>query len=139
MNGWEIGPKAALETVLFKEDYFKLILNFIWHRLNAILVMCRTHTAKSLGTGKFHGMANDKSHFRRTLRLAQSSVWYLTLSWRRPLSYRNQSSELLRKSMHWFLYDNGLRHKRVNGYSYSIFVVVAVVVLKIPSRILLSN
>ena len=41
--------------------------------------------------------------------------------------------------MNWFLYDNGLRHKRVNGYSYSIFVVVAVVVLKIPSRILLSN
>ena len=27
----------------------------------------------------------------------------LTLSWRRPLSYRNQ----------WFLYDNGFRHKRV--------------------------
>ena len=26
----------------------------------------------------------------------------LTLSWRRPLSYRN-----------WFLYDNGLRHERV--------------------------
>ena len=32
----------------------------------------------------------------------------LTLSWRRPLSYRNQS-----KSMDWFLYDNGLRHERV--------------------------
>ena len=30
----------------------------------------------------------------------------LTLSWRRPLSYRNQS-------MDWFLYDNGLRHERV--------------------------
>ena len=28
----------------------------------------------------------------------------LTLSWRRPLSYRN---------MGWFLYDNGLRHERV--------------------------
>ena len=27
----------------------------------------------------------------------------------RPLSYRNQS-----KSMDWFLYDNGLRHERVN-------------------------
>ena len=33
----------------------------------------------------------------------------LTLSWRRPLSYRNQS-----KSMDWFLYDNGLRHERVS-------------------------
>ena len=28
----------------------------------------------------------------------------LTLSWRRPLSYRN---------LDWFLYDNGLRHRRV--------------------------
>ena len=40
----------------------------------------------------------------------------LTLSRRRPLSYRNQSIDLLRKSMDWFLYDNGLRHERVNGY-----------------------
>ena len=34
----------------------------------------------------------------------------LTLSWRRPLSYRNQSIE----SMDGFLYDNGPRHERVN-------------------------
>ena len=39
----------------------------------------------------------------------------LTLSWRRLLSYRNQSSDLLSKSMDCFLYDNGLRHERVNG------------------------
>ena len=37
----------------------------------------------------------------------------LTLSWRRPLSYRNQSIDLPSKWMDWFLYDNGLRHKRV--------------------------
>ena len=36
----------------------------------------------------------------------------LTLSWRRPLSYRNQSIDLLHKSMDWFLYDNGLSHER---------------------------
>ena len=29
----------------------------------------------------------------------------LTLSWRRPLSYGNQSIDLLRKSMDWFRYD----------------------------------
>ena len=39
---------------------------------------------------------------------------HLTLSWRRPLSYRNQSIDLLCKSMDWFLYGNGLRHERVN-------------------------
>ena len=37
----------------------------------------------------------------------------LTLSWRRPLSYRNQSIDLLSKSMDWFLYDNSFRHERV--------------------------
>ena len=37
----------------------------------------------------------------------------LTLSWRRQLSYRNQSIDLLCKSMDWFLYDNGPRHERV--------------------------
>ena len=38
---------------------------------------------------------------------------FLTLSWRRSLSYRNQSIDLLCKSMDWFLYDNDLRHKIV--------------------------
>ena len=37
----------------------------------------------------------------------------LTLSWRRPLSCRNQSIDLQIKSMDWFLYDKGLRHERV--------------------------
>ena len=39
----------------------------------------------------------------------------LTLSWRKPLSYRNQSIDLRSKSMVWFLYDNGLRHERVKN------------------------
>ena len=38
----------------------------------------------------------------------------LTLSWRRPFSYRNQSIDLHSKSMDRFLYDNGLRHERAN-------------------------
>ena len=37
----------------------------------------------------------------------------LTLSRRRSLSYRNQSTDLPSKSMDWFLYDNGLRQKRL--------------------------
>ena len=43
------------------------------------------------------------------------STLYLTLSWRRPLSYRNQSTDFLCKSLDWFLYDNGLRHERVKN------------------------
>ena len=40
---------------------------------------------------------------------------HLTLSRRRPLSYRNQSIDLLCKSMGWFLYENSLRHERVKA------------------------
>ena len=39
---------------------------------------------------------------------------HLTLSRRRLLSYRIQSIDLRCKSMDRFLYDNGLRHERVN-------------------------
>ena len=44
---------------------------------------------------------------------------HLTLSRRRPL-YRNQSIDLLRKSMDWFLYDNGLRLERVKIEAHKI-------------------
>ena len=37
----------------------------------------------------------------------------LTLSWRRSLSYRNQSIDLLCKLMNWFLYDKDIHHERV--------------------------
>ena len=38
----------------------------------------------------------------------------LTLSWRRPISCRNQSIHLHSKSMDRFQYDSGLRLERVN-------------------------
>ena len=38
----------------------------------------------------------------------------LTLSWRKFLSYRNQSIDLQSKSMDWFLYGRNLRHEKVN-------------------------
>ena len=44
----------------------------------------------------------------------------LTLSRRTPLSYRNQSIDLLPKSMDWFLYDNGLRLERVKWKSSKV-------------------
>ena len=43
-----------------------------------------------------------------------NNVMHLTLSYGRPLSYRNQSIDLHSKSMDWFLYDKDLRHERVN-------------------------
>ena len=44
---------------------------------------------------------------------AQLTFHCVTLSWRKPLSYRNKSIDLQSKSIDWFLYDNGLRHERV--------------------------
>ena len=57
-------------------------------------------------------------------RILEDSMWlqliyFLTLSWRRPLSYRNQCIDLLRKSMVWFLYDNDLRHESPK-YNFSL-------------------
>ena len=45
--------------------------------------------------------------------LSRCLTW-LTLSWWRQLSYRNQSIDLLRKSMDWFLYDSDLHYERIN-------------------------
>ena len=42
----------------------------------------------------------------------------VTLSLRRPLSYRNQSIDLLCNSMDWFLYNRNLRCNRVNPKMY---------------------
>ena len=41
----------------------------------------------------------------------------LTLSWRRPLSYENQSINMQSKPMLWFLSDRDLRHERSNTES----------------------
>ena len=40
----------------------------------------------------------------------------LTLSRGTSLLYRNQSNDLVYKSMDWYLYDRDLRHERVNSY-----------------------
>ena len=52
-----------------------------------------------------------KKHVRGLL---QKSFVVLTLSWRRPLSYRNRSIDLQSKSIDWFICDNSLRHERIN-------------------------
>ena len=52
-----------------------------------------------------------QTHWKLHFRTSKNNS--LTLSWRRPLSYWNQSINLLCKSMDWFLYDNGPRHERV--------------------------
>ena len=59
--------------------------------------------------------------------ISSTSIWnigsQLTLSRRRPILHRNQSTDLQSKSMDWFLYDIGLRHERLK-YDYSYGPVV---------------
>ena len=62
--------------------------------------------------------------FFKNKSIHSSYLAILTLSWRRPLSYRNQSIDLQSKSMDWFLYDNGLRHERVNCSHYIVSTIV---------------
>ena len=49
----------------------------------------------------------------KALRSLKNAYTELNLSWRRSLSSRNQSTNLLRKLIDWFLYDRDLRHERV--------------------------
>ena len=61
---------------------------------------------------------------------------HLTLSRPRPISYRNQSIDLLCQSMDWFLYDIALGRERVNlnktfmGKTYIVLICLCVTYLK---------
>ena len=51
--------------------------------------------------------------------ISGNSQIFLTLSWRRSLSYRNQFIDFQSKLVDLFLYDRDLRHERVNwSFSY---------------------
>ena len=72
---------------------------------------------------------NDYTHLKLVLQHSPSFLWTSAIlgcftscenwavvypSWRRSLSYRNQSIDLHSKSMDWFLNDRDIRHERVN-------------------------
>ena len=89
---------------------------FIFHKIWCTLFFCNTDFEI-----RDFALLPTK-YFGNSLKLVKFEWWNLskmisklTLSWRRPLSYRNQSTDLLRKSVDWFLYDNGLRHEIFNG------------------------
>ena len=55
---------------------------------------------------------NASSHFE-TLQQRRASKFRNWLFHDSSLSYRNQCTDLLCKSMNWFLYDSDLHHERV--------------------------
>ena len=61
-----------------------------------------------------YSLVNYAFHIKFLGNVSVSPCGGLILSWRRSLSYRNQSIDLLCKSMGWFLYDRDLHHERVS-------------------------
>ena len=69
-------------------------------------------------TSEYNDIVDDEHYQYPPRKIQERRVrlyWDLTLLWRRSLSYRNQSIDLLCKSIDWFLYDNSLLPKRVNN------------------------
>ena len=73
---------------------------------------CWFYTASIYSFLDFYFMWNPSIVVSKNL-LHKVLTQYLTLSWRRPLSYKNQFIDLLFKSVDWFLYNNALHHERV--------------------------
>ena len=71
----------------------------------------------------FSDVFNAFFHFNRNLFL--ESNFTLTLSWRRSQSYRNQSIDLLCKSIDQSLHDWDLRHEKAKWKPQSISVKAA--------------
>ena len=93
----------GIATKLFVNNLISMLpSNYSLHykscfrRLQVRLVSSGTKTIAFLGINIWDLFPSEINSFRR-----------------RPLSYRNQSIDLHRKSTDWFLYDNGFRHERV--------------------------
>ena len=117
----------SASKLYFKRDYNTGV--FLW-----TLLFTNTYFVVDLRT------AGSETPVRGSLfnKVASVTAWrHLTLSWRRPLSYRNRANQcranqwtgfhmisapftkeltvLLCKSMEWFLYDISPHHERVNS------------------------
>ena len=96
-----------------------MLLKISQNSLRPVILFEKTlrHKCFPINLMKFWRTRFFKEHLRTTpsvLIFASLICFLLTLSWQRPLSYRNQSIDLRSKSMDWFLYNNSLRHERIN-------------------------
>ena len=101
----------------------KIIKPFLGDTKNLITFLCITNFSYSIFKMHIGSMLIFFLVFLETKKLfIHLWITLLTLLWRRSLSYRNQSIDLQSKSMDWFLYDNGLRHKRVKEKMCSYYL-----------------
>ena len=117
-----------LQAILFSRTVMLKFLMNIWRNFLFALLLC------FIGWHIFSNwiMIQDIKIFKTSNNLFQKIKYFvsfdlairLTLSWRRPISYRNQSIDLRSKSMDWFLYDIGLRNERVKIFSSKICIAL---------------
>ena len=72
----------------------------------------------------FHMWITISLYLLKNLLITFTKMIFLTLSLRKPTSYRNESIDLLCKSMDWFLYDIGLRGERVKIWPTIFFLKI---------------
>ena len=109
-SGWTWHNLWNLLTIIFKYKYFDFRL------LENAFVKLPRPSCHDLSSWSV--MMTQRCVISKQLEfIFRKSSKILTLSCRRPWSYRNQSIDLQSKSIDWFLYDNGLRYERVNDFN----------------------
>ena len=102
-------PNAEFFLEFFPEYFCQILRIFPY----SVRMRENTDQEKTPCLDTFHAVLILSTYYSPIL-IFMPYFYAVTLSWRRPLSYRNQSIDLRSKSMDWFLYDNGPCHERVN-------------------------
>ena len=112
--GWDIFAESTRNNGLLHIYGWFLLVNlpsicvpFLQPPLLFCFLQCQLYSITLLNSAALM----DLNYYLEKQWQHEMRIHNLTLSWRRPLSYKNQS---ISKSMDWFLYDNGLRLERVN-------------------------
>ena len=98
---WKIRTRKTPNTSTFHAVFLaikKAIINYFW-----FLIEVRKYFEKI-----------------RKKTPSKNTMIQITFSWRRPVSSRNQSIDLLCKSMNWFLYDRDPHYERVKRFFVKI-------------------
>ena len=104
---------AVVNNVVLATDYFSKF----WQCRNHLSYLSLSKIKKKKNCWEIKKFSIEKQNQGlKILFLTWKYYTVLTLSWRRSLSYRNQSIDLQSKSMDWFLYDHGLRHESVKSF-----------------------
>ena len=96
-----------------------------WHKFQLTkLIHLQFQRKSSLkGNCAMQTSLNTEVNLHRDFYKSNYYLRFLTLSWQRSLSYRNRSTDLLCKSMNWFLYDKDFHHERVKSLYYFFSIV----------------